>query len=318
MSTEKILREEVKDIKLESNLSVYELVKQFGSAGGFMASHLYDAAEILYEMSIDKDCYRIISFTGNLISTGLRGVIAKIINEGLFNAIITTGGALDHDIARSFGGKYYKGYFNADDVMLHELNIHRLGNVFIPVNNYGPLIEKVMFSILDTLPEGEYSPSKIAFEIGRHINDENSFLHQAYKKNIPVYVPGIVDSAVGTQIFFYSQTRKIKLNMFEDMKRILDTVFESKKLGALIIGGGISKHHTIWWAQFKEGLNYSVYITTASEYDGSLSGAQPREAITWGKIHPNAKHTTLYCDATICLPIIAQYVIEKRKREDKK
>jgi phosphomannomutase/phosphoglucomutase len=87
---------------------------------------------------------------------------------------------------------------------------------------------------------------------------------------------------------------------------------------ALIIGGGISKHHTIWWAQFKEGLNYSVYITTASEYDGSLSGAQPREAITWGKIHPNAKHTTLYCDATICLPIIVGYILEKRSMEGKK
>lgn len=318
MNAKELLREEVKDIELNLNLSIYELVKQLGSAGGFMASHLYDAAEILYEMINDKDCYKIISFTGNLISTGLRGVIAKMIDEGFFNAVITTGGALDHDIARSFGGKYYKGSFNVDDTMLHTLNIHRLGNVFIPVDSYGPLIEKIMFKILDTLPEGEYSPSRIAFEIGKHITDENSFLKKAYQKNVPVYVPGIVDSAVGTQIFFYSQTRKIKLNLFEDMKKILDSVFESKKLGALIIGGGISKHHTIWWAQFKEGLNYSVYITTASEYDGSLSGAQPREAITWGKIHPNAKHTTLYCDATICLPVIVGYILEKRSLEGKR
>ncbi|MGC8947835.1 MAG: deoxyhypusine synthase [Thermoprotei archaeon] len=314
MSSRDILREEVKDIKLGSNLSVYDLVRELGSAGGFMATHLYEAAEILYEMSNDKDCYRIISFTGNLISTGLRGVIAKMIGDGLFDAIITTGGALDHDVARGFGGKYYKGFFNADDVMLFELNIHRLGNVFIPVESYGPLIEKVIFSILDSLPEGEYSPSRIAYEIGKRMNDEYSFLRQAYLRNVPVYVPGIVDSAVGTQLFFYSQTRKIKLNMFEDMKRILDSVFEAKKLGALIIGGGISKHHTIWWAQFKDGLNYSVYVTTASEYDGSLSGAQPREAITWGKINPKAKHITLYCDATICLPIIAQYVFEKKVR----
>ncbi len=314
MSSREILREEVKDIKLGGNLSVYDLVRQLGSAGGFMATHLYEAAEILYEMSNDKDCYRIISFTGNLISTGLRGVIAKMIGDGLFDAIITTGGALDHDVARGFGGKYYKGFFNADDTMLFELNIHRLGNVFIPVESYGPLIEKVIFNILDNLPEGEYSPSRIAYEIGKRMNDEYSFLRQAYLRNVPVYVPGIVDSAVGTQLFFYSQTRKIKLNMFEDMKHILDSVFEAKRLGALIIGGGISKHHTIWWAQFKDGLNYSIYVTTASEYDGSLSGAQPREAITWGKINPKAKHVTLYCDATICLPIIAQYVFEKKAR----
>ncbi len=106
MSSRDILREEIKDIKLGGNLSVYDLVRELGSAGGFMATHLYEAAEILYEMSNDKDCYRIISFTGNLISTGLRGVIAKMIGDGLFDAIITTGGALDHDVARGFRGVF--------------------------------------------------------------------------------------------------------------------------------------------------------------------------------------------------------------------
>ncbi len=43
----------------------------------------------------------------------------------------------------------------------------------------------------------------------------------------------------------------------------------SKKTGALVIGGGISKHHTIWWNMFKGGLDYACYITTAVEYDGS-------------------------------------------------
>ena len=61
-------------------------------------------------------------------------------------------------------------------------------------------------------------------------------------------------------------------------------VFDAKKTGALIIGGGISKHHVIWWSQFTNGLDYAVYITTAQEFDGSLSGAKTREAISWGKI----------------------------------
>jgi len=99
------------------------------------------------------------------------------------------------------------------------------------------------------------------------------------------------------------------------MKKLAEIVFTSKKTGALIIGGGISKHHTIWWNQFKEGLDYAVYVTTASEYDGSLSGARPREAISWGKIKPEARKTVVYGDATLLLPLLyigIRYYLSKR------
>jgi deoxyhypusine synthase len=70
------------------------------------------------------------------------------------------------------------------------------------------------------------------------------------------------------------------------------------------VGGGISKHHVIWWSQFAGGLDYAVYVTTAVEYDGSLSGAHPREAISWGKIKPEASSEVVYGDATIILPLL--------------
>ena len=51
-----------------------------------------------------------------------------------------------------------------------------------------------------------------------------------------------------------------------------------------MVGGGISKHHTFWWNQFRGGLDYAVYITTGPEWDGSLSGAPVEEGISWGKV----------------------------------
>ena len=57
-----------------------------------------------------------------------------------------------------------------------------------------------------------------------------------------------------------------------------------------MVGGGISKHHVIWWNQYRGGLDSAVYITTAPEHDGSLSGARLREAISWGKMRPEAPH----------------------------
>ena len=73
----------------------------------------------------------------------------------------------------------------------------------------------------------------------------------------------------------------------------------------------MSKHHVIWWNQFKEGLDYAIYISTAVEWDGSLSGARPREAISWGKIKGEADRIMIEGDASIILPIMISSLIER-------
>ena len=93
-------------------------------------------------------------------------------------------------------------------------------------------------------------------------------------------------------------------------------MFDSKKSGALIVGGGISKHHTIWWNQFKDGLDYVVYISTADEWDGSLSGARPREAVSWGKINEKAKHIMIEGDATMVMPVMTSALIRSLEQKE--
>ncbi|MDI9644204.1 MAG: deoxyhypusine synthase [Candidatus Verstraetearchaeota archaeon] len=308
---EALLSKRVQDLSVNGGTTVAELVEGLGKMGGFMAPKIYEASKIMEEMKKDG-AVKFISFTGNIISTGLRGVITDLIKKGWVDIIVTTCGALDHDLARSFGARYSSGEFEYDDVMLNELGIHRLGNVVIPLEDYGPLIERIMREELPRILGGRTSiaPSDLAKEFGKRIADENSFLRAAYEKGVPVYVPGIVDGSFGTNLFFYAQTKKFSLDVFSDMSAILNTVFDSKKTGALIIGGGISKHHVIWWNQFKEGLDYCVYLTTAHEYDGSLSGALPKEAISWGKIKPEARHLAVFGDATITLPLLAGMILE--------
>jgi deoxyhypusine synthase len=224
----------------------------------------------------------------------------------MFDCVITTCGALDHDIART-STKYYSGDFRMDDGMLYRKNIHRLGNVLVPQNNYGPVIEdKVQACLTNLYKRGIRNIS--TFEITRTIGeslDESSFLYWAYKNDIPVIVPGIVDGAVGSQIwFFYQKHKDFTVNLLLDETRLSDLVYEASKTGAFIIGGGISKHHTLWWNQFRGGLDYAVSITTASEWDGSLSGALVAEAISWGKVKGRARQTTIHGEATTLLPFI--------------
>jgi deoxyhypusine synthase len=303
---ESLTCQKVEDLKVRGDMTINELVKGMGGMGGFMAPRLSKASEITGEMA-KSGATVFLSFTANVISTGLRGVITQMIRKGFVGAIVTTCGALDHDLARAYGARYASGEFEYDDIMLNRLEIHRLGNVVIPLEDYGPLVEKVMRSQLPDIMKGResISPSELAKEFGRRIEDSNSILKAAFDMNVPIFVPGIIDGAFGTNLFFWSQTNKLKLDLFKDMSAILNLVLDSKKTGAIIIGGGISKHHVIWWNQFKEGLDYCIYLTTALEYDGSLSGALPREAISWGKVKPAAKHVAVFGDVTITLPLIA-------------
>ncbi|PUA33105.1 MAG: deoxyhypusine synthase [Zestosphaera tikiterensis] len=303
--------EKVRDVKVKADVSVKELMSLYRDIHGFTASDLARAADILVEGVKEADL-RFISFTGNLIATGVRGIISQLIDEGIFNVVITTCGALDHDIAKSLGGSYLKGSFDVDDVDLEKRGIHRLGNVFIPFESYGLKVEAF---VKELIPKAlkikeEWGVRELLNLAGELLKEDlNSILGAAYRRNVPIYVPGITDGAFGTNLFIYTQQTPFKLNILKDVKELMDLVFNARKSLALVLGGGISKHHTIWWNQFKEGLDYAVYVTTAVEWDGSLSGARTREAVSWGKIKPQAKHVTVYGDVTVLLPIIASYIL---------
>ncbi|MDA4135021.1 MAG: deoxyhypusine synthase [Thaumarchaeota archaeon] len=309
--------EKVVDIRLKRSQEVVELVDQMYGAGGFMGRHLAEAARIYSDMLSDKACTKFLSFPAAPVATGLRGLIVDMIKENMVDVIITASGTLDHDLARTWG-HYYHGSFDLDDAKLLKLGYHRLGNLLVPLDDYGPAIEKRLQPWLEeTYTSGikGMSSEELCIGLGRMVDDENSLLYWAQKKSVPVFVPGPMDGAVGSQVWLFANRRSdFRIDVIKDEKRLADIVFDSKKSGALIIGGGISKHHTLWWNQFKGGLDYACYITTAVEYDGSLSGAQVKEAISWGKVREKAKKTTLFADATTVLPLIATYAITKAKR----
>jgi deoxyhypusine synthase len=229
------------------------------------------------------------------------------------DVVITTCGTLDHDLARCWR-KYYRGSFVMNDSKLHEEGINRLGNVLVPNESYGTIIEeKIQQLLLELWDEGtrEISPSKFCREIGLRVCNETSILYWAAKQNIPVFVPGITDGAVGYQTWLFSQDLDFKLNLLKDSGQLSDLVFSAKETGALIVGGGISKHHTIWWNQFKDGLDHVIYVSTADEWDGSLSGARPREAVSWGKISERAKRVMVEGDASLILPIMLSSLLDR-------
>ena len=305
----------VKDISIKKGDAINSIFDQMSESGGFESRNLVDGLNILSSMMEDKQCLKFLSFVAAVVSTGLRGIITDMVKNKMCDVVITTCGALDHDIARHYSN-YLEGSFTLDDSELADKGIHRLGNVLVPLKSYGPLIEEKMQSFL----QKEYSKGKkemstydVCKAIGSNLG-EDSFLYWANKNNIPVIVPGIMDGAVGSQIWMFTQKHNdFRLNVAADGDLLSGLIFKAKKSGALMIGGGISKHHTLWWNQYREGLDYAVYITTAQEFDGSLSGALVREAISWGKVTQNAKQTTIHAEATTILPFLYSALLSKIK-----
>jgi deoxyhypusine synthase len=310
-------KQPVQDIELTKNMTTNQLIKALYNSGGFSAKKVADGVDILEHMVKEKNCVKFLSFPACIISTGTRGVIKELLKRKLFDVVITTTGTLDHDLARVWKN-YYHGSFMADDKELHQQGINRLGNIFIPLECYGPILEEKIQPILAEVyaEKQKWSTKDLIWEFGKRLekekNGKDSIIYWAWKNKIPIYVPGITDGAFGSQLWMYYQDhRNFTIDLFQDEQELSDIVFTAKKTGAFIIGGGISKHHVIWWNQYCNGLSHAVYITTAVEHDGSLSGAQTREAISWGKIAENADNITIEGDATVLLPLMISALLER-------
>jgi deoxyhypusine synthase len=303
----------VKDIKIKAPMTVDSLVRQMKESGGFTSRKLADAIDIVEGMARREDCTTFLSFPACIMATGTRGVIVELVKRRLVDVIITTCGTLDHDLARTWKD-YYHGDFCMDDAKLRRRRVSRLGNVLVPDDSYGLILEKRLIPMFgEILKEKEsISTRELIDAVGSRMEDKSSLLHWCHKNRVPMFVPGITDGSFGSQLWMYWQThRNLKIDLFKDEQDISDIIFGAKETGAIIVGGGISKHHVIWWNQFRDGLDHAVYLTTAEEYDGSLSGARVREAVSWGKVKASADQITVEGDATITLPIIVASILER-------
>ncbi len=309
----------VEDIRIDDRPSLDTLMRRLEAGGGFSAKEVAVGVDLLARILGDRDMTTFLSFPADLVATGTRGVLATLVREGYIDAIVTTCGTLDHDLARAFRS-YYHGAWDLDDADLHRRHLYRLGNLVIPEANYGAIIERKMRSILGRLWDGgtrALSTRALAAAIGEAIpaTDRSSILRAAYDRKVPVIVPGITDGAVGSQVWLFWQDHKaLSLDLLSDEQTLSDLVYDAKRSGAIMLGGGISKHHTIWWNQFRDGLDAALYVTTAVEWDGSLSGARTREAVSWGKVKATARHTTVEGDATVLLPLMVGAALERLRR----
>jgi len=163
-----------------------------------------------------------------------------------------------------------------------------------------------------------WTPSSFIQRLGKEIDNEESVYYWAYKNGIPVFCPALTDGSIGDMIYFHSfRSPGLILDIVRDIRALNELARNSKKAGMIVLGGGVCKHQIANAMLIRNGADYSVFINTGQEFDGSDSGARPDEAVSWGKIRAGAESVKVFADATLVFPMLvaatfAQDVLKKQ------
>ena len=315
--------EEIKGVKiegpwLEEDLSLDEIIKKYYLKIGFQATHLGKAIEIWKKIESRRDKVRVfLGYTSNMVSSGLREVIAYLVKNKKVDVIVTTAGGVEEDFIKCLK-PFILGKWNVDGRELREKGINRIGNIFVPNDRYIEF-EKYMMEFFRLLVNKKIvSSSEFCYKLGEFMDKklgkekEKSIIYWAYKNNIPIFCPAITDGSIGDMLYFYKKYNKseLKIDIAEDIVKLNDLAIDAEETACIVLGGSLPKHSIINANLFREGADYAIYITTALPWDGSLSGAPPEEGMSWGKIGKEADYVEIWGDATIIFPILVYCVFK--------
>lgn len=311
-------------LDLSDVLSVDSLAKQLSSTGVFGGGRLGKAIDIL-ESAETNGAKIFVGLAGAMVPGGMRNVVSQAIMDDRINCLITTGANITHDLIEAFGGNHLKGVHYESDTELRQKGIDRVYDSFVADGAFELFEEKIrviLQKIWEEKSRNDYlhiSPSELINKFGEYLNDQHSIVKTAYDKKIPIFVPAISDSILGMQIWLFSQFNKIIIDPIKDLGNIQQQFNETKSACAFLLGGGVPKNYTLQAALIAtKHYDYAVQITMDRVETGGLSGASLSEAVSWGKIEPEAKSVTVISDITIALPIIYSALKQRKMNREEK
>ena len=287
--------------------SIPEYVRALDKVGVLGAGRLGRATTIVKRMFGDPECFTFLSMSGPMVPGGLRSIVRYLVEKEAIQAIVTSGANIVHDLVEAYGGSHFRVPPSKDDAELRAAGMGRIGDIFVYEKDFS-LFEKGIYDFLDSLPQEKITtlaPSEFLTELGNTIEDRSSFVKQAASHKVPIFSPGLMDSMLGFHLYTYSTTKKLALDFVKDLRVLGKIVTEQKKTGAIMLGGGLSKHFTMGSTILRGGLDMAVQVTLDRPEGGSLSGAPLVEGVSWQKVQTEADFETVIGDATVLFPLIA-------------
>ncbi|RME53693.1 deoxyhypusine synthase [Candidatus Woesearchaeota archaeon] len=291
-----------------------DLASFFASLGssGFQATELFRAAEVVRKMKRAR-ARVFFGFTSNMITSGVREAVTYLCKKKLVDVVVATAGGVEEDLIKVFK-PFVLGHFDVPGKQLFDSGVMRAGNIFIPADRYLAL-ERFTRPLLVQLFRKQreqnkpITPSQFCKEAGLALEGvdgcESSFVYWCAKNKIPIFCPALTDGSLGDLIYFFKkQEPSFAIDISDDVVAITDLALGAEQAGMVCLGGSVPKHHIANAFIFRDGGEFSVYITTAQEEDGSNAGANHQEAMTWGKLKTNGAFAKVVGDATILFPLL--------------
>jgi deoxyhypusine synthase len=297
---------------------------------------LGEAADVLYDMTVDPDCFVVGTFSGAMTVAKMGLVLCQMLEQGMLHAVISTGALMAHGFVEASGGRhfkynpamndrelYYQGYNRVYDTLELEKNLDDVAIIFEHIFANADATETLC-------------SSKINRMLGAYLMQHTpgrGILKSAFAQSIPVYIPAFTDSEIGLDFALTNRRRqaqgkpRLAFDPFLDLEHYTDLVRTKKRLGIFTIGGGVPRN----WAQQVgpyleliarrigqdmgfQRFTYGVRICPEPAHWGGLSGCTYSEGVSWGKFVPPAeggKFAEVLCDATIAWPLIVKAVQER-------
>ncbi|MGY5865445.1 MAG: deoxyhypusine synthase [Candidatus Thorarchaeota archaeon] len=296
----------VNHINPEKTTSVSEFVEAMSGVGVLGAGRLGRATNITKRMFNDSECFTFLSMSGPMVPGGLRNLVSHLVEKGHIDAIITSGANIVHDLVEAYGGDHYQVPPSKDDHELREAGMGRIADIYVQEKDF-ELLEKGIYTFLDSLSDEKLTtlaPSEFITELGQTLDDPHSILKQSFDIGVPIFSPGLMDSMLGFHLYTYSTTKNLSLDFVKDLRILGDIVMKQKKTGAIILGGGLTKHFTMGSTILRGGLDMALQITLDRPEGGSLGGAPLVEGVSWQKMQTEANFETVIGDATVLFPLM--------------
>ncbi len=305
----------VTHLKVKRGMKMSNLARQMEAVRVLGPGRFGRAATILSEMFSDEDYSNFISLAGPIIPGGLRTLIADLVDRKLIDGIVSTGANVTHDMLEALGHRHLVGSETMDDAKLRRRGLSRIYDLLVEQKAIEHL-EKATYRFLDKIPQPKrqnIATYELLWEFGKQLRDKRSLLYKARKRSVPIFCPGIFDSMLGLNLWTYSRLKPLMINPFKDFSKLVDMTYETRRVGAVILGGGMPKHHVLIANSYRGGVDAAIQITLDRPEGGGASGAPLEEAISWGKIRSQKKLATITGDATVIFPLLTLAALEQAK-----
>jgi len=320
---------------ITKDYSVTDIIDKTFNA--YNAGRIKDASELIVKEYSKEEVTVGMSLAGALTPAGMASSIVPLIEHGYVDWIVATGANMYHDMHYTFNLPLYEGSPNVDDCALREVGVTRIYDILFDYENVLMETDRRLREILTRKEfQKEMGTQEFYNHLGKIMNEVEqesklgkvNILASAYRSGVPVFTSSPGDSTIGMNIAglqILSDKFKLRINPSIDVNEstaiVLNSkVYEKGKTAVILVGGGSPKNFMLQTEpqiqeilRIKEvGQDYFIQITDARVDTGGLSGATPKEAVTWGKIDPKEveKSVIVYTDSTIALPLITTYVMQ--------